>query len=84
MAEVTGGFLSIKGAYVPDQWDVYWTVRRTCHSVLGAIAPPKRVNCVPGVETVAYKQPLVKTMQVGWRVQVTHPIDMNYGSYGSY
>eukprot|EP00198_Chlamydomonas_reinhardtii_P010170 XP_001699507.1 predicted protein [Chlamydomonas reinhardtii] len=56
--ETRSSFLSIKGAYVPTKWDLYWTVRRACHSVLGAIAPPKRVNCVPGVESVAHKQPL--------------------------
>ncbi|GLC35121.1 Tubulin polyglutamylase ttll5 [Pleodorina starrii] len=61
--ETHASFLSTKGAYVPQSWDLYWTVRRACHSVLGAIAPPKRVNCVPGVEAVAYKQPLVRTMQ---------------------
>ncbi|GIL96200.1 hypothetical protein Vretimale_2070 [Volvox reticuliferus] len=61
--ETHGAFLSTKGAYVPQSWDLYWTVRRACHSVLGAIAPPKRVNCVPGVEAVAHKQPLVRTMQ---------------------
>ncbi|KAG2498580.1 hypothetical protein HYH03_003331 [Edaphochlamys debaryana] len=61
--ETRTSFLSVKGAYVPQQWDLYWTVRRACHTVLSAIAPPKRVNCVPGVEAVAYKQPLVRTMQ---------------------
>ncbi|KXZ45431.1 hypothetical protein GPECTOR_55g337 [Gonium pectorale] len=61
--ETQSSFLSVKGAFVPESWELYWTVRRACHSVLGAIAPPKRVNCVPGVEAVAFKQPLVRTMQ---------------------
>ncbi|GFR45039.1 hypothetical protein Agub_g6409 [Astrephomene gubernaculifera] len=61
--ETQASFLSVKGAYVPQSWELYWTVRRACHAVLGAIAPPKRVNCIPGVEAVAYKQPLVRSMQ---------------------
>ncbi|KAG2446963.1 hypothetical protein HYH02_008117 [Chlamydomonas schloesseri] len=82
--ETHSSFLSVKGAYVPAKWDLYWTVRRACHSVLGAIAPPKRVNCVPGVESVAYKQPLVRTMQEAYGEAAFAYIPRSYMLPGQY
>lgn len=41
--------------------------RRPCHSALPAVATAgyKRVSCMPGVEALVRKQPLLQTLQVG-------------------
>ncbi|GFH26602.1 uncharacterized protein HaLaN_24776, partial [Haematococcus lacustris] len=61
--ETLSSFLSVKGAYVPEKWDVYFTVRRLCYSTLHQVAQPKRVNCLPGSEALTLKKALVATLQ---------------------
>lgn len=61
--ESTAAFLSVKGYYVPEKWDVYWTIRQSCHMAFPYMKPGQMVNCIPGVEAMSLKRRFIQTWQ---------------------
>ncbi|KAI8476030.1 MAG: hypothetical protein J3K34DRAFT_516940 [Monoraphidium minutum] len=61
--ESSGGFMSIRGYYVPDKWDLYFSTRSACVMALPHMRPGQRVNCVPGVNDIALKKDFVRSWQ---------------------
>ncbi|BDA46895.1 probable tubulin polyglutamylase ttll6 [Coccomyxa sp. Obi] len=55
-------FLSTKGFYVPDQWDVYWANRRACLKALPHTRPGQKVSCMPGITALSDKRRLIETL----------------------
>ena len=61
--ESTAAFSSVKGYYVPERWDVYWTMRQSCHKAYSHMKAGQMVNCIPGVEAISLKRRFVQTWQ---------------------
>ncbi|WIA21519.1 hypothetical protein OEZ85_000720 [Tetradesmus obliquus] len=61
--ESSGAFMSIRGYYVPEKWDVYWTIRSACHKAYESMKPGQMVNCIPGVQAMSLKRNFLQTWQ---------------------
>lgn len=61
--ESSAAFLSVRGYYVPDKWDVYWTIRQACHMALPHMQQGQLVNCLPGVQAMSLKRNFVQSWQ---------------------
>lgn len=61
--ESSAAFLSVKGYYVPDKWDVYITIRQACEMAFPLMRAGQRSSCVPGVRAVTLKQAFVLSWQ---------------------
>jgi hypothetical protein len=61
--ESTAAFMSIRGFYVPEKWDVYWTIRSACHKAYESKRPGQLVNCIPGVQAMSLKRNFLQTWQ---------------------
>ncbi|GBF95305.1 hypothetical protein Rsub_08336 [Raphidocelis subcapitata] len=61
--ESTAAFLSVKGYYVPDKWDVYFTIRQACQMAFPHMRPGQLASCVPGVRAITLKKPFVQSWQ---------------------
>ncbi|WIA41949.1 hypothetical protein OEZ86_009255 [Tetradesmus obliquus] len=61
--ESSGAFMSIRGYYVPEKWDVYWTIRSACHKGYESMKPGQMVNCIPGVQAMSLKRNFLQTWQ---------------------
>lgn len=55
--------LSLQGYYVPESWDVYWTIRSACHMAYKHMGPQQHVNCIPGISAMSLKRTFVTTWQ---------------------
>jgi len=53
----------LQGYYVPESWDVYWTIRQACHMAFKHMQPHQRVNCIPGISAMSLKRTFVSTWQ---------------------
>jgi hypothetical protein len=61
--ESTAAFMSIRGYYVPEKWDVYWTIRSACHKAYESMQQGQLVNCIPGVQAMSLKRNFLQTWQ---------------------
>eukprot|EP00775_Hariotina_reticulata_P003824 gene3824-4082_t len=76
--ESTGAFLSIKGYYTPDKWEVYWTTRLACHKAFPVMKPGQQVNCLPGAQAMALKRDFVHTWQQAYGEAAFNYIPRSY------
>jgi hypothetical protein len=61
--ESTTAFMSVKGYYVPEKWQVYWTMRSACQKAYSSMQPGQLVNCIPGVQAMSLKRNFLQTWQ---------------------
>eukprot|EP00879_Flechtneria_rotunda_P016502 GHRR01017270.1.p1 GENE.GHRR01017270.1~~GHRR01017270.1.p1 ORF type:complete len:910 (+),score=306.65 GHRR01017270.1:263-2992(+) len=76
--ESSAAFLSVKGYYVPEKWDVYWTIRQACHKAYAHMKPNQFVNCIPGVHAMSLKRNFVQTWQQAYGEAAFHYIPRTY------
>lgn len=53
---------AVKGYDALRSWDIYWTGRQQCERALTQVGPGQKVNCVPGIQSLARKHRLVATL----------------------